>query len=69
MTTMVEIFENFKGLLDFAPQAGAIFEDYLIAALVVLGLGFLTAWWLRGVVDAGGLNVPDPRAQKRHSTG
>jgi hypothetical protein len=60
MTTMVEIFENFKGLLDFAPQAVAIFKDYPIAALVVLGLGFLTAWWLRGVVDASeirGLNA------------
>jgi hypothetical protein len=60
MTTIVEIFENFKGLLDFAPQAVAIFKDYPIAALVLLGLGFLAAWWLRGAVDAGeirGLNA------------
>ena len=55
---------NFKDpldFLDFAPHAGAIFEDHPIAAaLVLLVLGFLAAWWLRGVVDAGeirGLNV------------
>jgi hypothetical protein len=49
---------SFKDLRDFAPQAAAIFNDYPIAALVLLGLvllglGFLTAWWLRGAVDAG----------------
>jgi len=72
MTTIVEIFENFKGLLDFARQAVAIFEDYPIAALVVLGLGFLTAWWLRGVVDAGeirGLNAQTEGLKKRHQQG
>jgi hypothetical protein len=49
---------SFKDLRDFAPPAAAIFNDYPIAALVLLGLvllslGFLTAWWLRGAVDAG----------------
>jgi hypothetical protein len=49
---------SFKDLQDLAPQAAAIFNDYPIAALVLLGLvllglGFLTAWWLRGAVDAG----------------
>jgi hypothetical protein len=49
---------NFKHLLDYVPQAAVLFNDYPIAALVLLGLvllglGFLTAWWLRGAVDAG----------------
>jgi hypothetical protein len=44
---------SFKDLLDFAPQAVAIFKDYPVAALVLLVLGLLAAWWFRGVVDAG----------------
>jgi hypothetical protein len=44
---------SLKDLLDFAPQAEAFFKDYLIAALVLLFLGLLAAWWFRGVVDAG----------------
>jgi hypothetical protein len=48
---------SFRDLLDFAPQAAAIFNDYPVAAsvlsgLVLLALGFLAGWWLRGAVDA-----------------
>jgi hypothetical protein len=59
---------NFKDLLDFldfAPQTGAIFEDHPIAAaLVLLVLGFLAAWWLRGVVDAGEMRALNVQNQQ-----
>ena len=59
---------NFKDLLDFldfAPQAAAIFEDHPIAAaLVLLVLGFLAAWWLRGVVDAGEMRALNVQNQQ-----
>lgn len=59
---------NFKDLLDFldfAPQAAAIFEDHPIAAaLVLLVLGFLAAWWLRGLVDAGEMRALNVQNQQ-----
>ena len=59
---------NFKDLLDFldfAPQTEAILEGHPIAAaLVLLGLGFLTAWLLRGLVDVREIRALNVQSQQ-----
>src|SRR5262245_29671760 len=59
------IFKDLLDFLDFAPQAGAIFEDHPIAAaLVLLGLGSLAAWWLRGLVNAREIRALNVQSQQ-----
>jgi hypothetical protein len=59
---------NFKDLLDFldfAPQTEAILEDHTrAAALVLLGLGLLTAWLLRGLVDVREIRALNVQSQQ-----
>jgi hypothetical protein len=59
---------NFKDLLDFldfAPQTKAILVDHPIAAaLMLLGLGFLAAWWLRGLVDVREIRALNVQSQQ-----
>ena len=51
--------------LDFAPQTEAILEDHTrAAALVLLGLGFLTAWLLRGLVDVREIRALNVQSQQ-----